>query len=402
MAENFPSDYVDPATGDVRRLGSLWDKMESETLPKTASFALIAGKALLLAPLLGVAAVAVPGVTWLASKLHYRGLFNDVYEEGLAQTRIMGEQYNLGKPIGRDMFNEHFGHLQPTFADDYVRMVATAGLKEVPKIVVREDVGYLWGRIGRNQDDYNAGAISRTDGGKPSIEIGQGVLEQMTPGELRAIIGHEITHLALGHTHDLMRWKALKPVNAILNVALVGAAVFGFAPLLPALALVGVSILANRCLESVESRRREELCDRGAALLTGGTADLAAGLRKLKIINRKIVEEEVANRNAWSVVLGGHKVKIKEESALHRFMYASHPTDEHRASLLKAFEDKYHGYCEKQRSSFHEAFTRRARKAAPAPQPDLGTYDALDQLLNMARSHKGHVVVLKPGYGHGY
>jgi Zn-dependent protease with chaperone function len=414
MAESFPSDYVDPQTGDVRQLGTIWDKLETDGLTKGADYALFAGKialvasaAAVLSPVAAAFAVAVPVTFWLTEKYYYKSMFNKVYEASLDETKSGGEQYNMTTPQGQDKFDRHFGAAQPTFGEDYLKMVKMAGLKTAPTIIVREAAYDGWGRMGGSQDDYNAGAISHSDGSRPSIEIGQGVIEQMTPGELRAVIGHEITHLALGHTKDRMSWKARHLPNLLLTGALVGATLFGLVPILPALALIGASTVASTCLESINSRRREEACDRGAALLTGGTTDLADGLKKLKSISKKMLEAQIEQANMISVIFGRGKarIKVKEESALHRFMHATHPTTERRAGLLEKFEEKYHAFCEKQRSLFRDTFNARARRkpAYSAPEREMDPYgNSLGDIFDILRNRPHRVVVLKPRSGHGF
>ena len=414
MADGFPSHYVDPATGDVKQLGTIWDRLESDGLPKLADYALLGGKialvasaAAVLSPVLAAGAVALPLVVWGAEKVYYRSLFNEVYDASLDETKSGGEQYNMTTPQGQMKFARHFGDTQPTFGEDYLRMVKMAGLKSVPTIIVREADFDGWGRFGGSQNDYNAGAISRADGTNPSIEIGQGVIEQMTPGELRAIIGHEITHLALGHTHDRMSWKARKLPGMIMTGMLAAAALFGAVPLLPAVALVGASFVASTCLESINSRRREELCDRGAALLTGGTEDLANGLKKLKAISRKMLEQDIAAANTFSIILGRRpkRIKVQEESKIHRFMHATHPETSRRATLLEKFEEKYHAFCEKQRSLFRDAFNSRARR-----QPSIYDEPAYEQparqpMQTVKRYPGGTIVIMRhprQSYGGGY
>ena len=409
MAEGFPSTYVDPQSGEVRQLGSFWDKLGSDYLPKAADYALTAGKIGLLAtaaatlsPVLAIGAIAAPVGIWLAERATYKSAFNEVYEKSLDQTKSGGEQYDMATPMGQAKFDRHFGDRQPTFGEDYVRMVKMAGLKTVPTIIVREDLYNGWGRFSRSQDEYNAGAASRTDGTRASIEIGTGVIDAMTPGELRAIIGHEITHLALGHTKDRPSWLARHMPSMLLSAALVGAAVFGVVPLLPAFVLVGVSAVASTCLESINSRRREELCDRGAAILTGGTADLASGLRKLKTISTKMLEQQVKEANAMSILLGRGKGKIviKKPGMWDSFMHGTHPPTERRAGLLEAFENKYHQFCEKQRSQFRDTFNARAARPARVERPSAS------QGFKSVKRYPGGVVVImrhpKPAYGGGY
>lgn len=397
MADGFPSTYVDKETGEVKRLGSIWDKIESDGLLKGADYALTLGKMALLAPVLGVVAIATPLGVWVASRMRYNGLINQVYDDFLDQAKYGGEQYKMETPSGKARFDEHFSDIQPSFSDDYLKMVKMSGLKAVPTIIVREKMFTGWGPLSRDPKEYNAGAASRTNGTDATIEIGQGVIDQMTPGELRAIIGHEITHLALGHTKDRGSWLASKLPNTLLNVALIGAAAFGLVPFLPAVALVGVSYFAHKCLESVNSRRREEDCDRGAAILTGGTEDLAAGLRKLQDISKKALESQVKEASTLARMMGYRggelKIRIKEPGPLEKFMKASHPTNERRAKLLTAFEEKYHAFCEKQRSLFANTFNTRARPRV-RPKPAMDPLQDLFSGATVKRTPGGSVIVI--------
>ncbi len=411
MAESFPSAYVDPKTGEVRRLGNIWDVVESDGLLKAADYALTFGKMAVLAPFMGVAAIVAPVAALIYERAKYNRAFNHIVDHSFYETKEEGEQYDMTKPSGQAKFDHHFGDIQPTFGQDYLKMVKMAGLKEVPAIIVRENMFDGWGPF-RKPSEYNAGAISRTDGTHSSIEIGQGVIEQMTPGELRAIIGHEITHLALGHTKDRFAWMSRRPVNRWLNGMLIAGAALslipGFPlalPVLPALALAGVSMLTGKCLESINSRRREELCDRGAAILCGGTKDLASGLEKLKTIGRKALEQQVEAANERSIRFGRNRgqLRIKEPGAWDRFKNGDHPSNERREKLLNAFEQKYHSFCEHQRALFQQSFNRAARRPAMASrQPDN---DPLSQIFGSygRGRHKPAVIILhRPGYGAGY
>ncbi|TAL35251.1 MAG: hypothetical protein EPN97_07585 [Alphaproteobacteria bacterium] len=371
MADGFPSTYVDSKTGAVKRLATIWDKLETDGLLKGMDYALTLGKMALLAPVMGAVAVVTPVAIWAYKRISYGAAINQFNDALNEQSEMLGEKYRIGEPRHKTEFDARFGDLQPTFSEDYLRMVKMAGLKEVPAIVVREDMMSFFGPV-HSQHDYNAFAASRLDGKNASITIGQGIMEQMTPGELRAIVGHEITHLALGHTRDRASWISRRPVNIALNAAVLGLAAFGFVPFLPAVALVGVSYFAHKCLESINSRRREEECDRGAAILTGGTTDLASGLRKLKIISEKALKLQLQQATIMGRIFGrgGASLKIKERSKFEKFMKDSHPTNERREGLLMKFEQKYHTFCEKQRSLFANAFNTRA-KPRPKPEPDM-------------------------------
>jgi Zn-dependent protease with chaperone function len=371
MADGFPSTYVDKKTGAVKRLATIWDKLETDGLLKGMDYALTLGKMALLAPVLGAVAVAAPLGVWVGARTYYGALINRSNQAMNEQSEMLDEKYRVDTPREKADFDNRFGDLQPGFSEDYLRMVKMSGLKEVPAIVVREDMMSFFGSV-HSQHDYNAFAASRLDGKEATITIGQGILEQMTPGELRAIVGHEITHLALGHTKDRASWVSRGPVNTVLNVTLLGLGAFGFVPILPAVALVGVSYFAHKCLESINSRRREEECDRGAAILTGGPADLASGLRKLKDITDKAVKQRLLEAKMMGRIFGcGRVPQIRERTKFQKFMKDSHPTNERREGLLVKFEQKYQSFCEKQRSLFANTFNTVA-KPRPKADPDMG------------------------------
>lgn len=186
-------------------------------------------------------------------------------------------------------------------------------------------------------------------------------MADLKPAELRAVMAHELTHVKLGHIKSGTEWLARGTLGGVLNVALVGAALVAGAPVLPVLAFVAVTNIVGKCLRSVQSRRHEEMCDKGAALMTGETASLASALKK---VHKGLLGRAQQKINLKYMRKGEVPPKVEEASGISHFLFASHPTNERRAQLLREFEENHKSYCEKQRAEFTTAFNNAA--AAPA------------------------------------
>jgi Zn-dependent protease with chaperone function len=370
VAENFPTAFVDRDSGAVTKFRTLRDRIEDDVLPNAAHIGLLAAKVALLAPFVGGLAVAAPvtaALWWGTRKLTQRDL-NRRHDKLMAAHR-KGEfsEYDLAKPEDRAAFDARFGARHPGLADDYVRMSELAQIKAPPKLLVVEPYFHKQGRSRFDSmiSDFMAAAASRPDGKDPVVMLGRGALHDLTRDEMRAVIGHEFTHIRLGHMKETANWLGRFSLNSVINAALIGAVFTVGLPFAPVLGLIALTGAVGVGLKSIQSRRHEELCDRGAALLTGGGKDLTTALDKIKTVMLKIRQMEV---DAKFQALGLDAPQVKEAKGITQFINATHPTNEKREKLLQAFDKKYPGYSDGRRSLFADAFGVAA-KPLPKPEP---------------------------------
>ena len=365
MADTFPSTFVDEKTGDIRKFRTTWDKVE-DSLPDVAHYGLLAAKISLLAPLIGGALVAAPAAValWWGTRTAMKKSMDSVHD-GLLQQHRQGEfsEYDLTKEEDRKAFDARFGDLQPQFADDYLKMAKLAHLEQVPKLMVIEPYFREQGRsrFAGMISDFMAAATSRPNGKDPVVLLGRGAMKELTPEEMRAVVGHELTHVKLKHMTETANWLGRLSMSGVINAGLLGAALLGGLPILPVLGLIAVTNVIGTCLKSMQSRKHEKLCDRGAAILTGGTKDLSSALGKIRSAMIKIKQMEVDEEF--------------RARGMTRFINATHPPNEQREKLLNNFENTYPEFCKKQRGLFAAAFNKAAKPKtqkplfAPKPKP---------------------------------
>jgi Zn-dependent protease with chaperone function len=390
VATRFPKTFVDEKSGEVKKLETLWDKVTGDWIPEAGHYTMIAAKVAVLAPVAGGLAVTAgaAAAVYLGTRWGMNKVFNLIHDKVLLENK-KGDfsEYDLTKPADKMAFEQRFGEKHPQFADDYLKMAQDAKLKQVPRLLVIEEFFKKQGksRFGTMVSDFMAGVTTRPSGKDPVVLLGKGALQELDGKEMRAVMAHEFTHAKLGHPKDSAQWLMRLPVNSVLNMALVGFAVLGPLPVLPVLGFVLATNFVGKVLKSVKSRHHEELCDRGAAILTGGTGDLSNALDKIKaqMVKYKVLERKDAARKAF--LRGDAKTpdmkeeKLPEPSKFNRFVNATHPSNERRRELLDAFEKKHGEYCEKKRSDFAAGFNAAAARVKAHPplvKPDLKNIDA--------------------------
>jgi heat shock protein HtpX len=134
--------------------------------------------------------------------------------------------------------------------------------------------------IGSDLRQPNSWVIHRP-GKAPSLFITRRLRELLTPEELQAVIGHELTHIA--NRDALVMTIVGTPGALLLNVR--GGSVDG-----ALIALVaGVSALGTAML----SRYRELAADAGSAAITGRPSALASALLKVSDSQQQIPEKDL-------------------------------------------------------------------------------------------------------------
>lgn len=370
MADKFPSTYVDKESGEIKRFQTFREKVGNEYLPEIGHIALLGVKVAMLAPFVGGPLVAVPAAlgVWALGRMAMTKVVDYIHEKQLLEHK-RGDftEFDFTQEGDRKLFVQKFGKEHANFPDEYLHMARAAKLEETPKVFVIEQFFKRGGRqtLGGLVSDWMAGTTSRPTGKDPVIMLGKGALGDLNAGELRAVVAHEMTHLKLSHPSNSVKWQGRMPLNSAVNVALVAAAIIGPLPLLPVLGVVVASNLVGRALKSIKSRHQEEMCDRGAALLTGGTGDLKTALGKIRKAMTKMqnIEVEYIYRKQ-----GLDPPEPAKPGFLTRFVNGTHPSNERREKLLNRFEKKHSVYTAEKRNFFTRAFNKIAPRSAPPPK----------------------------------
>lgn len=182
-------------------------------------------------------------------------------------------------------------------------------------------------------------------GRPPRLHLTQGLLDVLDPGELEAVIAHELCHVAHGDA-TVMTVVGL-PGAALKD----GAARITYWPLtlgaLVAYALGTTASLGTNAL----ARSRELAADAGAAALTGRPSALASALMKLSGSVPRVPQEDLriaAARNAFNLL----PVHDRDEAGWRRDLRglpvvrgltATHPSVERRIAALRAAEERLQG-----------------------------------------------------------
>jgi len=171
-------------------------------------------------------------------------------------------------------------------------------------------------------------------GSRPRLFITRRLREQLTPEELQAVVGHELTHIA---NRDALVMTIVGTPGAVLLNTRGG----GFDAIL--FALVGaLSSLGTAAL----SRYRELAADAGSAAITGRPSALASALLKVSGSQQQIPKQDLRaaaalnafnlvavppHRRGWLMKLGpiAHAARTHPDvqrriEALHRLESAQH------------------------------------------------------------------------------
>lgn len=175
-------------------------------------------------------------------------------------------------------------HQAPQLYAELNELVRRAGLERVPPIYILPS--------------YGGEALTAGVGQRSVIVLSHGLLNTLTPRELRAVLAHEVSHI---RNHDLPLFAVMAAmhrithaVSAMLMVLLVVAfplVLFG-AVALPGSALLylGVVPLISLVAQFALLRTREFQADLGAVELTNDPDALASALGRLERLQRPVLQ----------------------------------------------------------------------------------------------------------------
>ncbi|MCW2995878.1 MAG: htpX [Conexibacter sp.] len=175
-----------------------------------------------------------------------------------------------------------------------------------------------------------------------------GIMDLLSPGELEAVMAHEITHIV---NRDVMIMTLAGFFASIASMIvqfgfLFGGGGFGGGgysdddddgPSFMAIILISAVVwVVSFFLMRMLSRYREFAADRGAAVITGRPSALSSALLKLSGVNERIPQSDLrahAEMNAFYIV----PVKVKD--SLYN-LFSTHPPMEKRIEALSRLESQ--------------------------------------------------------------
>jgi heat shock protein HtpX len=204
------------------------------------------------------------------------------------------------------------------------RLCLVADLDEPLTALVADDVPLSW--------------TTAPPGRRPRVHVTTGMVELLDDAGLQAVLAHELSHIG-NRDAVLMTVLAAPGVRVLRSLHVtwrhaaeqhwtiaLAAAVMCAVLAVPALVSVGVS--------RIVSRHRELAADRGAALLTGSPAALAAALAQLSDGLHAIPDRDLRVAAVSDVL---HVVPAKPANGIAR-LWATHPPLEDRIHRLERLE----------------------------------------------------------------
>jgi heat shock protein HtpX len=170
-------------------------------------------------------------------------------------------------------------------------------------------------------------------GRPPRLHVTRGLLDLLDPGELEAVVAHELSHVA--HRDATVMTIVGLPGAAMLDGGMRGLGWWG--PLIVGRVLSLAIGLASGVGSTALSRYRELTADASAAALTGRPAALATALLKVSGQLACVPREDlraVAGRDAL------HLVAVQEHEGLRRLLGPTHPSVQRRVAALERLEHR--------------------------------------------------------------
>ena len=172
-----------------------------------------------------------------------------------------------------------------------------------------------------------------------AVAVTRGILDLLDERELRAVIGHELTHVK---NHDTLTMTITATLAGALSTLANFAMFFGMGsdrrdrntgPLV-SLALIILAPLAAMLVQLAISRTREYAADRGGAEISGDPAALAEALQKLDIAAKR-VPNYIAQNNpgtAHMFIINPLSGRVMDN------LFSTHPATENRIAALQEID----------------------------------------------------------------
>jgi heat shock protein HtpX len=172
-----------------------------------------------------------------------------------------------------------------------------------------------------DSDAPNAFVVGLTPA-RATVVVTRGLLERLEPGELQAVLAHEVSHVANRDALVMTATSSFSVIGAWLRQP-GNFPEWIFWPLYAPFYLAG--LLVTRAL----SRYREFIADRGSALLTGAPEQLMSALQKLSSELGRIPSRDLRRAGANALFILPLPSRVRELPLL-----ADHPPLEKRLARL--------------------------------------------------------------------
>ena len=172
-----------------------------------------------------------------------------------------------------------------------------------------------------DSDAPNAFVVGLTPA-RATVVVTRGLLERLEPGELEAVLGHEISHVANRDALVMTATSSFSVIGAWLRQP-ANFPEWIFWPLFAPFYVAGLSV--TRAL----SRYREFIADRGSALLTGAPEQLMSALQKISRELALIPSTDLRDTGANALFIVPLPSRLRQLPGL-----ADHPPLERRLARL--------------------------------------------------------------------
>ncbi len=230
--------------------------------------------------------------------------------------------------------------ITPADGPDAQRLIAT-----VQRLAIQADIPMPRVAIAQTQMP-NAFAVGRTPT-TATVCVTAGLLQLLGQGELEAVLGHELTHIA---NRDVMVMTLASFFASIASFIVQmgfwfggmfdderdGGAVSAMAVILVSAVVYVVSWLLLQAL----SRYREFAADRGSALITGRPSALISALYKIEGRMGEIPQRDLRAASGELAAFYIFPPKAKQSISA---LFATHPTLEQRVAALTRLEAQLQG-----------------------------------------------------------
>lgn len=278
--------------------------------------------------LAAIPAAVFAGIGWLLAGTRGAGLFAFASILGAAGAYAVGDRALLGMLGARPFALAE----DPLLRSTVDRLAAQIGVAP-PRLHLIDDGFPRAFAVGRNPRSS-------------TLAVSSGLLTALTPGELEAVLAHELTHVK---NRDVMVMTVASFFASIAAMITQFGFFFGGwgggddddgAPAFAVVLLVSFAVyIISFFLMLALSRYREYAADRGSALITGNPSALASALLRISGEMQRVPDRDlraVGRMNAFFIV----PTSVKETVAT---LFMDHPPIEKRIARLEQYERELQG-----------------------------------------------------------
>lgn len=176
------------------------------------------------------------------------------------------------------------------------------------------------------------------------IAVTSGLINRLSPPELQAVLGHEMTHI---RNHDMIVMTMASSILAVASYLTQMLAWFGMwggldnrdrrdgngYGIIIVLAISALTWFVSYILVNALSRYREYAADRGGAILTGAPEQLASALIRISQDMTRVPTQDLRQAQPMSALF----IASPSREFVGEF-FSDHPSLEHRLARLQALQ----------------------------------------------------------------